>query len=115
MKYLPILLLSLGSAVSASRATTAQLLLTMKTTKPLVIARINPVTHAGSASNHAFLVHGGNGLAYTMNDTAARLGTCTTTSVKNDRSDYFVPELYFHGKDGYLTSVPSQYMQVFYL
>lgn len=59
------------------------------------------------------MVVGGNGFSDSMAKDDALNAKCTNSQIKNDGSNYWVPSLYFH-KDNKFTSVPMNYMNVYY-
>ncbi|CAG8977936.1 hypothetical protein HYALB_00001816 [Hymenoscyphus albidus] len=82
---------------------------------PLVEGRMDPIINPGVASGHVHTVQGGNKFSLTMSDTDAMESTCTSSLVKNDKSNYWTPSLYF--KDpatGALEKVELFYMNVYY-
>jgi len=82
---------------------------------PLVEGRMDPIVNPGVASGHVHTVQGGNAFALTMsNDQALTKSTCTSSRVKNDLSNYWVPKLYFKAEDGTLKDVEMFYMNVYY-
>jgi len=84
---------------------------------PLTMGRMDPIVNPGVASGHVHAIQGGNAFALTMSDTdAVDKSTCTSSRVKNDKSNYWTPSLYFQDpKNGSLISVPMFYMNVYYL
>lgn len=81
----------------------------------LVTARMDPIVYPGSPSAHMHLVQGGNGFAVSMTDNQALESTCTTSLVKNDRSNYWTPALYFQDPlTDQIEAVELSYMQVYY-
>ena len=82
---------------------------------PLVEGRMDPIVSPGVASGHVHAVQGGNNFALTMTDDQALASTCTSSLVKNDKSNYWTPSLYFHAANGSFISVPMFYMNVYYL
>jgi len=81
---------------------------------PLVMGRMDPIVNPGVPSGHVHAVQGGNNFALTMTDAQALDSTCTSSLVKNDKSNYWVPSLYFHAANGSFISVPMFYMNVYY-
>ncbi|KIN03776.1 hypothetical protein OIDMADRAFT_117145 [Oidiodendron maius Zn] len=49
-----------------------------------------------------------------MTDDQALDSTCTSSLVKNDKSNYWTPKLYFHAENGSFIDVPMFYMNVYY-
>ena len=83
---------------------------------PLVVGRMDPIISPGTASGHVHAVQGGNAFALSMtDDQALDQSTCTSSLVKNDKSNYWTPSLYFHADNGSFISVPMFYMNVYYL
>lgn len=77
---------------------------------------MDPIINPGVASGHVHAIQGGNKFALTMSDTQAMESTCTSSLIKNDKSNYWTPSLYF--KDpatGALEKVEMFYMNVYYL
>lgn len=83
---------------------------------PLVEGRMDPIVNPGVASPHVHTVQGGNEFALTMTDDQALKSTCTSSLVKNDKSNYWTPKLYFQDpKTKALEPVEMFYMNVYYL
>jgi len=83
---------------------------------PLTQGRMDPIINPGGPSGHVHAIQGGNAFAVTMTDTQAlEKSTCTSSLVKNDKSNYWTPSLYFKDpKTGKLESVEMFYMNVYY-
>ena len=81
----------------------------------LVEGRMDPIVSPGEASGHVHTVQGGNKFALTMTDNQALDSTCTSSLVKNDKSNYWTPKLYFAADNGSFIAVPMFYMNVYYL
>ncbi|KAG9231139.1 hypothetical protein BJ875DRAFT_498552 [Amylocarpus encephaloides] len=82
---------------------------------PLVEGRMDPIVNPGVTSGHVHAIQGGNNFALSMTDTQALESTCTSSLVKNDKSNYWTPSLYFKDpKTGMLESVDMFYMNVYY-
>lgn len=84
---------------------------------PLMMGRVDPIVSPGGPSGHVHAVQGGNAFGVTMTDTQALdQSTCTSSLVKNDKSNYWTPSLYFKDpKTGELEAVDMFYMNVYYL
>ena len=83
---------------------------------PVVVGREDPIVSPGRVSGHVHTVMGGNAFAPAMSDDQAlRQSTCTTSQVKNDRSNYWVPSLYFHASNGTFTPVQATQFNVYYV
>jgi hypothetical protein len=83
---------------------------------PLVMGRMDPIVNPGVPSGHVHGVQGGNAFALTMTDDQALSSTCTSSLVKNDKSNYWFPSMYFQDPTtGLLEDVEMFYMNVYYL
>jgi hypothetical protein len=83
---------------------------------PLTAGRMDPIISPGVPSGHHHTIQGGSNFALTMTDTQLLTSTCTSSLVKNDKSNYWTPSLFFQDpKDGSFTPVPMFYMNVYYL
>lgn len=82
---------------------------------PLVEGRMDPIINPGVASSHVHTIQGGNNFALSMTDDQALASTCTSSLVKNDKSNYWTPKLYFAAANGSFIDVPLFYMNVYYL
>ncbi len=85
-------------------------------TGPLVMGRMDPIISPGEASGHVHAVQGGNAFALAMTNNQTLTSTCTSSLVKNDKSNYWTPSLYFrdpttglleNGKFDHLSRVQS--------
>jgi hypothetical protein len=82
----------------------------------LVTGRMDPIVNPGVASSHVHAIQGGSNFALTMTDTQALESNCTSSRVKNDKSNYWTPSLYFVDPvTGSIESVDLFYMNVYYL
>ncbi|KAI1006243.1 hypothetical protein K3495_g1978 [Podosphaera aphanis] len=76
---------------------------------------MDPILYPGLPSGHVHVVQGGNAFSLSMTDDQALKSTCTTSLVKNDKSNYWTPALYFQDpKTGEFEAVELAYMQVYY-
>ena len=84
-------------------------------TKLLVEGRADPIISPNSVSGHVHTILGGNKFALGLGDNDLLESTCTTALVKNDKSAYWVPKLYFRDPNhGTFTDVDLLYMEVYY-
>lgn len=83
---------------------------------PLVLERRDPILSPGQVSNHVHSIVGGNGFAATMDFAQAQTATCSTVSPIADKSNYWMPNLYFHDpNNGSFIRVPEQpYHKIYY-
>ncbi|CAI4210508.1 unnamed protein product [Parascedosporium putredinis] len=61
----------------------------------LGLARIDPLVNPGTASAHAHAIYGSNGFSLTSGFDQLAGGDCTSCRVKQDKSAYWHPQLYF--------------------
>ena len=71
----------------------------------LVTERLDPIVSPGKVSGHTHIVLGGNAFAPNMQYSDTQKSTCTSCAIKGDLSNYWIPTLYYAGKDGTFTSV----------
>lgn len=64
------------------------------------VQRLDPIVSAGKVASHVHQIAGGNAFSptTTYNDTQA--ASCTTCFVQGDKSNYWIPRLYYHAVDG---------------
>ncbi|TGO48292.1 hypothetical protein BOTNAR_0483g00030 [Botryotinia narcissicola] len=86
-------------------------------TGPLLTARVDPIVNPGTVGTHVHAIQGGSAFGMTMGDTTALDDSnCTSSLVKNDKSNYWTPSLYFVDPNDptNITAVPMFYMNVYY-
>ncbi|KAF5874707.1 putative wsc domain containing protein [Botrytis fragariae] len=86
-------------------------------TGPLLTARVDPIVNPGTVGTHVHTIQGGSAFGMTMGDTTALDDSnCTSSLVKNDKSNYWTPSLYFVDPNDptNITAVPMFYMNVYY-
>ena len=84
---------------------------------PLVLERIDPAISPGQVpSQHVHSIVGGNGFAASMDFAQTQKSTCSTVSPIADKSNYWMPNLYFHDPtNGSFIRVPEQpYHKIYY-
>jgi hypothetical protein len=74
---------------------------------PLVLERADPLLSPGKASNHVHTILGGSGFAFDLSYEQTQTSVCSSCSVIQDKSNYWVPALYFHAQNGTFISVPQ--------
>ncbi|KAL8959074.1 MAG: hypothetical protein Q9193_003998 [Seirophora villosa] len=72
----------------------------------LVIDSLDPMINPGGQSAHVHSVVGGSAFAASMDFGLTQTSRCTTFGVKDDKSNYWMPAVYFH-KNGKFTLVPE--------
>ena len=81
----------------------------------LVTERLDPLLDPGKTSAHVHSIVGGNAFASTMDFAKTQTSTCSTIPVKADNSNYWMPTVYFHAKNGSFIRVPEQpYHKIYY-
>jgi hypothetical protein len=79
----------------------------------LGVGRLDPIVFPGKTAGHVHMFQGSNGIVNgKINIDKA---TCTTSTVKADKSIYWTPQLLFNGHNGTVEVVKMDYMNVYYL
>ncbi|KAI4281008.1 MAG: hypothetical protein L6R38_004002 [Xanthoria sp. 2 TBL-2021] len=73
----------------------------------VVMERLDPMINPGGLSGHVHSVVGGNAFGATMDFATTQSSTCTSVDLIPDKSNYWMPNLYFH-KNGKFTLVPER-------
>ncbi|KAI1844105.1 hypothetical protein JX266_009778 [Neoarthrinium moseri] len=77
--------------------------------------RVDPIINPGTAASHFHGIMGGNAFGTTVVGDQLLSSTCTNAKIKNDKSNYWAPQVYFQDpKNGTFTKVPLFYMNVYY-
>lgn len=63
---------------------------------PVSIQRLDPLLSAGKVSGHVHSIVGGNAFAAAMDFASTQTASCSTIRVIADKSNYWMPALYFH-------------------
>ena len=79
----------------------------------LALQRVDPLLSPGVASNHLHSITGADGFKANMNFQDTQGATCTTAAVSQDKSNYWMPALFFHN-NGQFTRVPEAYNRKIY-
>jgi hypothetical protein len=58
---------------------------------PLVVERADPVVSLGKVSAHVHTIMGGNGFGFQMDYASNQASTCSSCTVDQDKSNYWVP------------------------
>ncbi|KAM0321384.1 hypothetical protein ACHAQA_010148 [Verticillium albo-atrum] len=84
--------------------------------RPVVVQRADPIVNPGALSGHVHTVMGGSGFNFTMGYDQAISSACSTCKVRQDLSNYWIPNLYYQREDGKFESVKQLGgMLVYYL
>ena len=76
--------------------------------------RLDPVVSPGAVSGHVHDIAGGSNLAATVTTGSLRKSACTSCEVKQDKSLYWTPSLYFQWANGSFSMVPSEALTAYY-
>jgi hypothetical protein len=93
---LHLVLTALLGVLSLPQLTAAYFILDCS--RPVVVERLDPIISPGQTSGHVHTVLGANGFASAMDDNSLNNANCTTCSVTADKSNYWVPNLYYHNR-----------------
>ncbi|KAI1419826.1 hypothetical protein F5Y12DRAFT_775896 [Xylaria sp. FL1777] len=76
---------------------------------------IDPVVNPGAEATHYHGIMGGSNFGATVEGDQLISSNCTTAKIKNDKSNYWVPPVFFQDpKNGTFQKVPLFYMNVYY-
>ncbi|KAI1152814.1 hypothetical protein F4825DRAFT_297583 [Nemania diffusa] len=76
---------------------------------------MDPIVSPGAESSHYHSIMGGNKFSTIVEGDQLGESTCTTAKIANDKSNYWVPALFFQDpKNGTFQKVPLFYMNVYY-
>ncbi|KAJ3546064.1 hypothetical protein NMY22_g2199 [Coprinellus aureogranulatus] len=89
-------------ALSLSTATNAYWLMGMHA---ITTERIDPIVNPGTVSGHSHIVFGGSNFGVTSSTEKLQQSLCTSTPIKEDKSNYWAPELYFQWANGSFSSL----------
>ncbi|PWW76934.1 hypothetical protein C7212DRAFT_279251 [Tuber magnatum] len=82
----------------------------------LTVERIDPLTNFGLVGQHVHTIHGGNKFSQSSVESDLLKSTCSSCQVKQDRSAYWTPVLYFQDEAGKFNIVnQTGGMLVYYL
>jgi hypothetical protein len=87
----------------------------MDTLRLLTISRLDPVVNPNEVSSHMHQIVGGSafGAAYNFEDQVA--SSCTTASITADKSNYWMPKLYWLNDDGSFIPIPGGHRFYYFL
>ncbi|KAI1313752.1 hypothetical protein F5Y03DRAFT_107317 [Xylaria venustula] len=76
---------------------------------------VDPVINPGAEATHYHGIMGGSNFGATVEGDQLLDSTCTTAKIKNDKSNYWIPHLFFQDpNNGTFQKVPLFYMNVYY-
>ncbi|ORY70058.1 uncharacterized protein BCR38DRAFT_333251 [Pseudomassariella vexata] len=83
--------------------------------KFLTEGQVDPIVSPGTASTHLHGIMGGSNFGTTIQGDQLLDSECTNAKIKNDKSNYWIPEVFFQdSNNGSFTKVPMMYMNVYY-
>ncbi|OCL01175.1 WSC-domain-containing protein [Cenococcum geophilum 1.58] len=72
----------------------------------LVRERLDPIVNPGAVSGHLHTISGGAGFGPSMTYAQARSAACSSCEIKEDFSNYWTPQLFYHAQNGSFIPVP---------
>ncbi|KAK8861302.1 hypothetical protein IAR55_002121 [Kwoniella newhampshirensis] len=88
----------------------------MTTNRSIVVTRLDPIVNPNAPGSHLHRVHGAS--YFTANLTSAtelqKLANCTTTVVQDDKSAYWVAQLYYQYPNGSLQTIRLDRTSLYY-
>ncbi|EIW72958.1 hypothetical protein TREMEDRAFT_24256, partial [Tremella mesenterica DSM 1558] len=82
----------------------------------LEITRLDPVVSPGQISSHVHIISGGSNFADSMTYASTQAGKCTTAPVSVDKSNYWIPMLYYYSPSNQsYQAIPASFMNAYYL
>ncbi|WRT65391.1 uncharacterized protein IL334_002334 [Kwoniella shivajii] len=88
----------------------------MTTNRSIAVTRLDPIVSPNGVASHLHRIHGSS--YFTANLTSAtdmqNLAKCTTTVVQDDKSAYWVAELFYQWPNGSLSSIPLDRTSLYY-
>lgn len=88
---------------SAAALTNAYFLMGLE--NPITIERLDPIVNPGTHSSHVHTVFGGSNFGMNTNTARLRQSQCTSIPIPQDKSNYWIPTLYFEWANGSFSSV----------
>lgn len=83
--------------------------------KPVINGRIDPIVAPGKASSHSHTIMGSSAIGYSTTFDDLTSSNCTTCKVNDDKSAYWIPELYYQYPNGSFVVVDHGGLIVYYL
>ncbi|OCF42518.1 hypothetical protein I317_03634 [Kwoniella heveanensis CBS 569] len=88
----------------------------MTTNRSIAVTRLDPIVNPNAPASHLHRIHGSS--YFTANLTTAtdmqKLANCTTTVVQDDKSAYWVAQLYYQYPNGSMITVPLDRTSLYY-
>ncbi|KAF8266390.1 hypothetical protein EI94DRAFT_1701775 [Lactarius quietus] len=83
--------------------------------QPVLNARVDPIVAPGVPSSHTHSIAGSSAIGYSTTFNDLITSNCTTCMVNDDKSAYWVPELFYQYANGSFDAVGHGGMVVYYL
>jgi len=82
----------------------------------LETTRLDPIVNPGDVSSHVHSIAGGSNFDKSMTFASSRASKCTTAPVTVDKSNYWIPQMYYYNPaDQSYQAIPVAYMNAYYL
>ncbi|KAH9883907.1 hypothetical protein F4778DRAFT_586649 [Xylariomycetidae sp. FL2044] len=108
-------LASLAAVASAAKDATTFAVLRFDGDGFLTEGPIDPIVNPGTTATHYHSIMGGSNFGMTVEGDQLLNSKCTTAKIKNDKSNYWVPQLFYQSPDdGTFEKVSMMYMNVYY-
>ena len=98
--------LTLAFGLVASLAAPTSAFFRMSCPGRLVRERLDPIVNPGAVSGHLHTISGGAGFSPSMTYAQARSAACSSCEIKEDFSNYWTPQLFYHAQNGSFIPVP---------
>jgi hypothetical protein len=73
----------------------------------LVVERADPIVNPGLVAGHVHTIMGGSGFGFTMDYNQTQESQCSSCAPIADKSNYWIPSLYYQAENGSFTPVPQ--------
>jgi hypothetical protein len=83
--------------------------------KDLVLQRMDPIVSPGQVSGHVHVFQGSSGLAPTSTYDDIFGGKCSTMGTQEDKSNYWVAQVYGKNANGTLSPLPMSEFRAYYI
>ncbi|EEY18202.1 WSC domain-containing protein [Verticillium alfalfae VaMs.102] len=94
----------------------AQAFFIVPCSRPVVVQRADPIVNPGALAGHVHTIMGGSAFNFTMGYDDAVSSACSTCKVRQDLSNYWIPNLYYESENGKFETVKQLGgMLVYYL
>ncbi|PPQ63237.1 hypothetical protein CVT24_005697 [Panaeolus cyanescens] len=98
-------LLSVAGLIALSLAPCSNAYWLMGIENVITVERLDPIVNPGGISGHAHAVVGGSNFGASINTAMLQASQCTSIPIKEDKSNYWYPQLYFQWRNGSFSSL----------